>query len=96
MISMLFILANPFNLIAFYFALGGRAIWGVGEDYKLDFSLLSLFKVFGVPTIIFASMWFLLKYRSRLTYWKLYAASSLLSILIIIIGSQIFWSIIRN
>lgn len=94
MMSLLLILFNPFNLIAFFFALNGRAIWGVGEDYKLDFSLLSLFKVFGVPTLIFAAVWVLLKFWKRLSNWKLYAASSVLSFLTIVVGSQLYWSIV--
>lgn len=90
----LFVLANPFNLIAIFFALDGRAIWGVGEDYKLDYSMLTLFKVFAVPTLIFAAVWFLLKYWKKLGHWKLYAASSILSLLAIFVGSEIYWSII--
>ena len=92
--TILFILANPFNLIAIFFALNGRAIWGAGENYKLDYSLLTLFKVFGVPTLIFAAVWFLLKYWKNLAHWKLYAVSSVASLLVVFAGSEIYWSVV--
>lgn len=90
----LLILANPYNLVAFYFALGGFAIWGVGDNYILDFSLLSLFKVFGIPTLIFAAVWMLLTLWKKLSNLKLYAASSVLSFLIIIVCAKLYWLVV--
>lgn len=96
MTTLLLILFNPFNLVGLYFALSGLAVWGLGESYKLDFSLFSLFKVFGVPTVIFATVWVLIKVWKRMTNWRLYIASTLLSFLIIVVGSQLYWSLIER
>lgn len=90
----LYILLNPFNLIAFSFALDGRAIWGVSPDYKLDFSVLSLFKVFGIPTLIFMASWFLIRVLMRLSNWKLYILSTIFSVILIYVGSEIYWTVV--
>lgn len=91
---LLLILLNPFNLVALAFSVKGLAIWGVGGDYKLDLSLLSLFKIFGVPTLVFASAWMLLRLWKRPSNWKLYLASTALSIVVIVVGSQMYWAIV--
>jgi len=87
-------LLNPFNLVAVYSALNGRAIWGVGDDYKLDFSLYSLFKVFGIPTLVFLVSWFAIKAWKKLSEWKLYFFASILSVILIFAISETYWGIV--
>lgn len=90
----LYILLNPFNLVALHFAFSGLAIWGVGESYRLDFSLSAILNVFGIPTLIFMASWFLIRVFMRLSNWKLYILSTILSVILIYVGSEIYWTVV--
>lgn len=94
MLAWLFILLNPFNLVALYFAFGGLAMWGVGSDYRIDFSLYTLFKVFGIPTLAFGISWFALRRWKNISNLKVYALSSVTSFLMLAAVAQIYWAII--
>lgn len=94
MVSAVLILLNPFNLVAFHFAVSGLAIWGVGPNYRLGYSALSLFKVFGIPTIVFARVWVILRKWRRFAYWQQYFLSSAISLLTFVLGAEIYWTIV--
>lgn len=90
----LLILLNPYNLVALFFALSGLAMWGAETNYKMDSSFFTLFKIFGVPTLMFALTWLGIKKWKKFNYWKMYLFSFVISLILILIASQIYWGIV--
>lgn len=88
------ILLNPYNLIASFFALSGLAIWGAGSTYKIDSSFITLFKIFAVPTIMFALVWFGIKKWKKINYWKMYFFSFVVSLILLFVISQVYWGFV--
>jgi len=92
----LLILLNPYNLVALFFAISGLAMWGAGENYKIDSSFFTLLKIFGLPTLAFALTWVGIKKWRKLSFFKMYVFSFLISLILIILVSQIYWGLVRK
>lgn len=92
----LWILLNPYNLLALYFAKNGLAMWGVGTSYRINYSTLTLFKIFGIPTLVFALSWLGVRKWIKISYWKTYINSFVISLILIDTTLNIYWKFIKR
>lgn len=93
--KIILILLNPFNIISLMLAKNGRAIWGVGSDYRLDYNVYTLIKVFAVPTLVFGAILFILDRYKKWNLFILYSLSLILSLVSIWFFSKLYWMIVK-
>lgn len=95
-ITVLCSLLNPYILLAIYFTSKGFKIWGIWPGYRIDYSLLALLKILGIPTFAFISSWVALRRWTKMNYWKTYIVSFVISWILIDTIFNIYWKFIRH